>query len=195
MDDLNNPSVPVPGDNDVIPSEGNENVVDNNSNTSPEVVSLKELVKQATGRDYKSDEEALAGIKETYKFATTRAPQQQSVPADSAALEALRQRVEISDFYAENPDMKTHKDLIETFAVAKGLSRDEVIKNEEFKGLVGKLKIADEVQSSKSVLESNPRLGLVRNKIDEAREALKSGNVGAARSAAIGSVLEAYEKE
>lgn len=194
MDDLNNPSVPVPGDNDVIPSEGNENVVGDNSNTSPEVVSLKELVKQATGREYKSDEEALAGIKETYKFATSRTPQN-TTSADPAALEALRQRVEISDFYAENSDMKPHKDLIETFATAKGISRDEVVKDEEFKGLIGKLKIADEVQSSKSVLESNPRLGLVRNKIDEAREALKSGDVGTARSAAVGSVLEAYEKE
>lgn len=79
-----------------------------------------------------------------------------------------------------------------------------VSNNEQAKKVVSTFTGYNEVQSQKSVLESNPRLGVATDKLTEARTLLEqaeaSGNVtqainahNQARESAVAGVLEAYE--
>lgn len=190
--DIDNPSTSVVGDNDVIASTGSENAnLDNPATT--DAINLKDIVKQATGREYENDAAALKGISDTYKYVSQKTAQATPSPSGNEEFEALRQKVEMNDFYSESPDLKEHKDLIETFAKANNMPRQDVIKTDAFKSILGKIKLASEVENSKSILESNPRLGIVRNKIEEAKQNLEAGNMAQAKANAVSAVLESLE--
>src|SRR5436305_743552 len=89
MEEEFNPTTPVPGaDATNVPAAESEV---NDSQT----VSLKDIVKQATGREYSSDEDAFKGISETYKFVTKKMePTPQVTPEAPQADPALVSKVE-----------------------------------------------------------------------------------------------------
>lgn len=189
---VNNPSEPISGvsASDVVTSEGKENVADS--------VSLKEIVKQATGRDYPTDEQALEGIKNTYKMVgavgkpqQTTTPQNPSVPPELIAkleeIDTLKTTLQETKFYQEHPEYNTSeaKQLIS----ALGKNPEEVIKQEVFKNAFEAIQ-ARKSENTKSVAMSNPRLGAINDKITQARELAKSGNTGAAADAAVDAVID-----
>lgn len=61
MAEVINPQKTVPSGADVTPPEGGRN-------DSEEVVSVAEMLSEATGRTFKDDEAALSSVRETYKY-------------------------------------------------------------------------------------------------------------------------------
>lgn len=120
-----------------------------------------------------------------------------------------KEQFEELQFFAENPEYKPYKDVIEPFRKSNpDKSIAEVIQLDSFKNVYSKVKAHDEAEGSKSVLQSNSRLGAVQDKTEKAQEALKQSRQAAAtgdsygatqaynsaKSAAVSSVLEAFEK-
>src|SRR4051812_11721749 len=115
MEDIN-PSNAVPDVNanpDVATAGGSENV-------SEEVKSLREIVKQATGREYTTDEAALEGIRNTYSMVgkvgqaqptTPDAPKATELPADVTAklaeIEEIKSALQEQGFYQQHPEFAT----------------------------------------------------------------------------------------
>jgi len=106
----------------------------------------------------------------------------------SSKIENLEKQLNDSNFYAENPEYKAYQALIGKL----GDSPSEVIKSEEFKTVYDSASAYDKLQSSKSVLESNSRLGQVTDKMSKAREELKAGNDAVAGDEATKAVLDAF---
>ncbi len=150
MDEAN-PS-PVVGTADVTAPASNENV--------PSAVSLKEIIKAETGREYATDEDALKGIKETYKAVTQRhEPPKVTMTQnqDVSDVQLLRHELQVSNWYQDHPEYKEVKSIISKF----GTDPEKVVSDPEFKKVYDSLKIASETQS-KSVLSSNARLASPR---------------------------------
>lgn len=157
---------------------------------SVDALTLDEL-NAYTGKSFPSKDSALKSIKDTYKAVVQR-PQPQ-VPQVDPNLFVSRSEFEEATFYASNPDYKTHSELISALAEKSGKPLHEVVQMDSFKTVYDKVKAADAIEQSKSVLQTNPRLGHVTDKITQAREALKSGDAGTARTSAVSAVLGAYE--
>jgi hypothetical protein len=105
-----------------------------------------------------------------------------------------REEFEEKTFYAENKEYEPYKELISALRKEKGLtSPSEVIELDSFKGIYEKAKAADEIEKSKSVLSTNPRLGQAVDRLTQAREASAAGKVATAASLVADSVIEAYE--
>lgn len=106
---------------------------------------------------------------------------------------SLQRQVEDMKFYDENPDLKQHKSLLEELRGTSGKSLSELAASDTIKGIIGKVQAHDEIEKSKSVLQSNSRLGKVTNKLAEAKTALSEGKVVVANNNAVSAVLDAYD--
>lgn len=114
-------------------------------------------------------------------------------------------------FFSKNQNLSEVKDILTPLKNAnpetKNMSWDAFIATDNAKKVVDTFTGYNEVQSKRSVLESNPRLGVATDKLTEARtllvEASKAGQAGdvmtanrfqaQAREGAVASVLEAYD--
>jgi len=184
----------VPGDVDVASAEGQENVADE-GNTGLTL----EQINETTGRNYKTLDSALAGIKETVDFVGKAGQNQSKEAVDTNVLEELaklRGTVEAGQFYTEKPEYKPYETLISKL----GDNPSEVVESEEFKAVFEKAKAGEEALDAKSVLETNPRLGQQQDKVRESRdlvnEGLAEGNVNKIRqaeTAAVDAVLDSLK--
>lgn len=147
-----------------------------------------EEINASLGRNYATKEEALKGIKSTFNYVGKKT----EVPQIDTSQFVKRDELEAAEFFAENPEMKPYKAILGKFR-EEGQSFEAVLQNETVKSLIDKAKAYDEVQKSKSVLESNPRLGQVTDKLKQSREALAAGDRNTATQKAVESVLEAYD--
>lgn len=111
-------------------------------------------------------------------------------------------------FFSRNQDLSEVKDILTPLKNAtpetKSMSWENFVATDNAKKVVDTFTGYKQVQSEKSVLESNPRLGAVTDRLTEARnlvqEAQTTGNVtqavnmmNTARESAVASVLEAYD--
>lgn len=159
-------------------------------------MSLKEI-NEALGKDFPDKETALKSIKDTYSYTGKRKEdiineyKKQAGESELASkVSSLENMLRDANFYAENPQYKPYKDVISKF----GNNPEEVIKDPVFQSTYKKASAYDETEKSKSVLHSNPRLGRITDKITEARDAIKAGDVNKAQDAAVLAVLNAFEK-
>lgn len=160
------------------------------------------------GKQYTSKEAALKSIKDTFsytgkvgtlekKLAELSAGAGQSSPAVSTEMEstvkALQAQLEEQTLFAERPELKTYQSTLRELRASTGKSLAELVSSEAMKPLFEKALAQDAAQTKRSVLESNPRLGQVRDTMQEAREALEKGQVDPAKEKAVSAVLSAYE--
>lgn len=120
------------------------------------------------------------------------APAQESTPVD------LSKYVDIDTynrdmFYKDNPELKPLQKTIDSYVKANGVSHADAVSSDDLKPVLEKVKGYDEIQSSKSVVESNPRLGEVTSKLDEAAALQAEGKDGAARTKAVDAVISTLE--
>lgn len=170
----NNPSETVGGEVVNAPSPGTENVAP--------VASLKDIVKQATGREYSTDEAALEGIKNTYQMVGKKVEPQviekTIVPEEVVReVETLKKEVKVSQFYADHPEYKEVKEVISKF----GGDPEQVIADPIFKKTYDALKAANENQN-KPALSSNARIQAPPVNQDYARDltAMREGTMNVA---------------
>jgi hypothetical protein len=186
LETVNNPSETVPGN-----PEGGENGA---------VANLRDVVAQATGRTFKSDEDALASIKQTYAYVgkvgqlekDIETMRSQKPPTVDESKFVPREEFERATFYSKHPDLEQHAELLSSLSKTKGVSLEEASNLDSFKSVVEKARAHDEVEKSKSVLQTNQRLGQVTDKFDQAHKAMAAGDDAGAARAAVGAVLDAY---
>jgi hypothetical protein len=208
----NSASVPTGNPEGGAPAEGGENA------SSDMLGRLSKTI----GRDFPDEATALDAIKETFNYvgsvgqlkkkilslkdqgiseeevfnrveqlgqSTTAAPRNDV----QSEINALKQRLDETTFYSENPDLKEYQGFLSEIQADTGRSLSQIVESDSFKTVLEKAKGYDASQKSKSVLESSPRLGRVKDKMTEAREASKAGNQVGANKSAIGAVLDAYD--
>lgn len=93
-------------------------------------------------------------------------------------------------FYRDNPTLATYRQSIDAVADATGKSPAEVVSMEQFKGLIDSAKGFDEIQKAKSVLQTNPRLGVASDNLTKAQESAKAGDIPGAQASAMKAVME-----
>jgi hypothetical protein len=105
----------------------------------------------------------------------------------------LKKQVEESSFYDERPELKEYRSIIGDLRDQTGKPIREVVELPAVKILVEKARSFDTAERSRSVLHSNPKLGQVRDKISEAREAAGRGDTNAANKSAVSAVLDSFD--
>lgn len=205
-----NTSETIPEEQDVSSAEGEEN--ESEVPTQEEVekqdlsqLSLEEL-NTLTKRSFKTKDDALKSIKETFDMVGQRKQDAEKKAQESIDMSnfVTREQYETDIFFKENPDFEQVKGTMLAMAKAQNIPIREVAESDDFKQLFEKVSGYDKLQKSKSVLSTNPKLGSVTDKltkgrtaVDEARKANIEGNRGAynrkmneAKKNAVGAVLE-----
>ena len=154
-------------------------------------LSLEEL-NAKLGKNFPSKEAALKSIKDTFSFIgkkqEAKAPQiDTSQFASREDLESIREE----NFFSKNPDYEPYKDLINGLK-KEGQTLSDVVNQDAFKGIYEKAKAGDEIAKAKSVLQSNPRIGMATNKMAEAKDLLNDGKSDEAGDKAVAAVLDVY---
>lgn len=176
------------------------------SESSAESLNLSEL-NQLLGKNFPTKDAALKSIKDTYSY-TGKVGQlqkkldelsvsEQRIEKPSQGLEStvkeLQEKLEETTFLSERPEFKEYLPTLRELRTNTGKSLSELTTSEALKPLFEKALAQDATQKKRSVLESNPRLGQVRDKMQEARDAVKTGDVDTAKGIAVSSVLDAYD--
>lgn len=165
------------------------------SSEAGENVSLKEI-NEYLGKNYKDKGSALKSLKDTFSFVGKKVEksaevESSDVKSKSGGDDFARRIKEMKEqlFYSENPDYKPYKGLISKM----GENPADVVGLPEFKDVFDKASSFDKNQTKKNVLESNPRIGVVRNKLKEATEAAGGRDYNTASKLATDAVMEAYD--
>jgi len=132
----------------------------------------------------------LKRLEETARNPEALAPR----PELASEVQELKVRLEDSEFYGERPELKPYKDLLADLRGGSGKLLKDIAESDVFKNIIEKAQAHDEAEKSKSVLESNPRIGHAKDAMNEAREALKNGKVRIAHEAAVKSVLASLQE-
>lgn len=201
MDELTTPNA-LPGTDDVAAADGT-----NGAGSGPateQVVEVKDLLKTVLNKDFPTNEAAIKSLQDTYNYVgsmgqkvKTLEEQNQDLagkqisPELSTKVDLLEAQLHQANFYASNPDYNNPeaKALISKF----GSNPEEVIKDEVFQKAFTAIKTATDMEQSKSILHSNPRLGQVQDKMTQAKESLTANNDKVAFDAATQAVMDAYD--
>lgn len=170
------------------------------------------------GKDFKDVDTALKSVKDTFSYVgrqdSVRTAVKQAMEAtgkgETEVLTAIQKLMTETnspsgDFitkeqYAEDlffngkPELSAVKDIIKPLKASseefKGMSWNDFVKNDRIASIVDTFRVAEDFRSSKSVVETNPRIGSATTKLETARQAQASGDYNAAKEAALGSVLD-----
>lgn len=118
---------------------------------------------------------------------------EQPVGENTQQLAELHQKVQDMEFFKANPKMEKHEALLKELRGTSGKSFEAIMESEVFKDTLDKVSAHDELESKKTVLHSNSRLGKATNKMDEARKAVNSGDTQGARKNAVSAVIDAFD--
>ena len=205
MEDNDITSESLPGAQDVGASDGKSEAVGSES-----AKSFAKQVSELLGKDFVDDESAAKAIKDTFSYVGKKREQiAEEVKRNDIDMSKFvpREQYEEDQFFAKHPEYSELKSIIRDGARANNVSVDKYTETEAFKTLFGKVSGFEEVQKKKSVLESNPRLGMASDKaktaVEKIRESSKARATGdsyvanklenEARSDAVSSVIEAYD--
>lgn len=212
MDEINNQETLADGV-DVASADGGGN--------DSEVVKLKDLLSEALGRQFPTDEAALKSVKDTQAYVgkvgkvkplieqleakyggeakvlemlknmTESNPQETAKQTDSNFVS--KQQYETDNYFSQHPELQPYREMLEALGAKNGKTMAEAAELPAFKGVFEKAKNYDDQQKSKSVLHTNPRIGQVTDKLSKAREAIKGGDYDTAKANAVGAVLDAMQ--
>lgn len=188
----------LPYDDTLAGGEQNVPLADGSEAVSEvEALGLSEL-NQLTGKNFPTKEAALKSIKDTFSYVGQVGQLKNELAQVKAAvanptdvnskLQSLETQLKEASFYAEHPEYKDVKSLIQKF----GSDPAQVVADPDFQKAYTAIKTSAELEQSKSVLQSNPRLGQVTDKLTQAREAQQAGNTAAAADAATQAVIDAF---
>lgn len=201
-------------------SEGGKDDAGSDSNAS---FSLKDWAKEELGKEYNSDEDAAKALKQlnsyvgeygevkklaeekgvNLKDAIAKAGQK---PVDTSSDFVSKEQYEQDLFYSNNKGYEPLKEVIGALSAKEGKSAAEVVETDAFKAIFEKYQKGDEVDKSKSVITSNPRLGVVKDGVEKSQNAMKEYNKAVkegdlptanahyetAKNAAVGAVIDSF---
>jgi hypothetical protein len=169
------------------------------STEAGENVSLKEI-NDYLGKNYKDKDSALKSLKDTFSFVgkkietangENQVAAKQPSEVENVAKQLREMRTEL--FYSKNPQYDTPE--YRTIIGKISENPAEVVNSPEFKNIFDKAASFDKTSKQKTVLESNPRIGVVRNKLAEATEAVRNGDYKKSDELAVAAVMEAYDMQ
>lgn len=193
---------------------------DEGGQEAPDQVSIKDVLGKELGKEFADDASALKAVKDTFsyvgkkgddvleamladpdkaaelktKLAPEGTPKNKEADGNIDTSKFIsKEQYEEDMFYSQNAVYSPYKAIIKAMANSQGISPNEVVEQDEFKSVFTKSQAYDEGQQSKSILESNPRLGQVTDNLSKAREAMEAGDDRVAGDLATQSVLDAYE--
>ena len=150
-----------------------------------ETLSLADL-NATLGKNFKDKATALAALKETQSFVGRRVEAAQPQATANPALEEQVRSLQEQVFYATNPQLKGHEAVMKQM----GSNPAEVVLTEAFKQYMEKATVADEVTKTKSVINSNARIGQSVPSLENAVKAANTGNTEAMMGALTEAILE-----
>lgn len=182
--------------------EQNGAAIPDGGGSASEVANLKDVLSPVFGTTFKSDEDALKSVEHAKnmagkvgqlekELAALRQPSQPQSQVIESKLAELENLVKVNQFYQAHPEYADSR--IQTLISSMGADPAKVVESDAFKIAYGAIKTSDEVEKSKSILQTNPRLGVVKDKMSEAREAVTKGNFSTAGESATKAVIEAYD--
>lgn len=180
---------------DVASTDGEEESVSSDS-TEADTLSLQEL-NETLGKTFKDKASALKAFKDTFDYVGKAGQAEKELRAlktqekgggDDISLKIRALEDEV--FYSKHPEYEPYRNTIGKM----GASPAEVVNSDDFKSIFEKVRGYDEVQKTKSVLETNPRLGRSRDALKEAREHESKGNREASNQILAKAVIEAFEE-
>ena len=118
--------------------------------------------------------------------------QPQQAPAVDTNKFVSREEFEEKTFYAENKDYTPFKEIISALRTQTGKPLSEVVELDSFKSVYTKSQAADEMERTKSVLTTNPRLGQATDKLSQAKDAISAGQSTVGGNLAADAVIEAF---
>lgn len=161
---------------------------------------VKDIAK-TTGKDETTLLEQLKSMSDTPKTEATTSTPEDAVSAALAKMQADFEEYKNStaaekaetEFFSKNSQYENIKNYIKPLKASsdfKDMSWSEFAETDVVKNLMETYNTANEAQSKKSVVESNPRIGAANDKMTNARTALTEGNTEAAKANAVGAVVD-----
>jgi hypothetical protein len=186
------------------PAGGNAAVGGQSPQETP--ITLSELNK-GLGKDFKDKDTALKSLKDTQSYVAQvgtlksqieKLQSQSSSPQASgeiADLKAQLNNIQTENFFERNAPLKAIRTTVEAFTKAQGKTLQEVAELPEIKELLVKVSGFEQSQKMRTVLESNPRLASMQDKMTKAQELASTKSrkaVAEAAELAVSSVMDAY---
>jgi hypothetical protein len=134
----------------------------------------------------------------TLKSQIEKLQSQSSSPQASgeiADLKAQLNNIQTENFFERNAPLKAIRTTVEAFTKAQGKTLQEVAELPEIKELLVKVSGFEQSQKMRTVLESNPRLASMQDKMTKAQELVSTKSrkaVAEAAELAVSSVMDAY---
>lgn len=151
-----------------------------------------EDVMKATGQDESTVLQNLQSLMESKpEESKSESPKQEFNPDEIKA--ELNARYEEDRFFDKNPEFEAIKDYVKPLKAQesfKDMTWSEFAQTEQAKKLVETFSGYEEATSKKSVVESNPRLGAISDKLSQAKQAQESGDDATAKSTAVSAVID-----
>ena len=182
------------------------------------VGSVAQTLGKALGKNFPDDATALKAVRDTFNYvgsagkamkaieklglnpdkvlsgeAEVKAQVPTSTPQVDPSKFVDRETYLRDTFYSKNPQYASSQRIIDSYAQVNGISHEEAVKSQDLAPLFEKVHGYDDIQSKKSVLESNPRLGAITDKVHKARELKQAGDYTQAGDVATSAVLDAYD--
>lgn len=95
-------------------------------------------------------------------------------------------------FYKDHTEYQPYQPIIDAMAATQGKRPDEVVQDAAFKSVFEQAQGFKEAEKSKSVLQTNSRLGAAADTMTKAAEALKTGDIASAQMHALDAVMDSY---
>jgi hypothetical protein len=157
--------------------------------------SIKDVLSKELGKDFPSDEAALKAVKDTFSYVGKKKEDVAKEVAQTNTKDFVsRAEFEEATFYAKHPEYENYKGIISSLKATSNKPLSEVVKDENFKAVYDKAVAFDKTEKSKSILQTNPRLGQITDNMSKAKDAVLKGDMRTAKKSAIAAVLDAYEK-
>lgn len=156
---------------------------------------LEEVMK-ATGAEESAILENLQSLMSNQEPTQEKVVKQEFNPDDIKA--ELNARYEEDRFFDKNPEFDAIKDYVKPLKQQdsfKEMSWSEFAETDQAKKLVETFSGYEKANSKKSVVESNPKLGAISDKMSKAKEALANDDMNTAKSTAVGAVIDSFSDD
>lgn len=144
--------------------------------SAPKVDSLTlEEINVLTNKNFPDKETALKAIKDNFSFVGKK---KEDVATDlvNKGEYISKKELDTEFLYRENKLASDNRTIIDSFAKANNLTAREALERPEIKSILDKVKNYDASQSIKSVIETNPKLGQLKDSSTEVKNLVLGGN-------------------
>jgi hypothetical protein len=159
-----------------------ETAVETPQQKEAQSLSLEEL-NAFLGKKFSSKETALKSIKDTYGFVGKR---KQDAKEEISKEDFIpRSEFETILFYDKNPETAKHREVIDAYAKANGITAREAAEVPALKSLIEKASGFEKTEALKTVMTSSPKLKQIKTLKEQAAAAAQRGDQATAERIAM----------